>query len=218
MAKTHSIKLGFGYGGNIQTSTTISRSVNAEPNVDLTIPTGTNKLPYSLSFDPTKCTDLFLTCDKSVSIDVNGNNDVQTWTHPGSGSPTLTFGAQVTTGLPVTSTAAQVQTAFQLLSTVGANNASVAGPTGGPYVITFTGSLGLAPQSAITPSAGSVAHTTTGVVPTKTITYIAGEPGKWVSNDCFFPTCPLPATTLLSFTNNSGGDASLQLYIGLTVP
>jgi hypothetical protein len=44
-------------------------------------------------------------------------------------------------------TAAQVQTALQAISTIGAGNVTVTGPNGGPYTVTFVGALADAPQT-----------------------------------------------------------------------
>jgi hypothetical protein len=46
-------------------------------------------------------------------------------------------------------TQAQVQTALEGTSTIGSGNATVVGPNGGPWVVTFTGALANAPQSAL---------------------------------------------------------------------
>ncbi len=57
------------------------------------------------------------------------------------GTFTLTFNGQTTAGIAYNATGATVQTAFLLLSSVGAGNATVTGSAGGPYTVTFTGSL-----------------------------------------------------------------------------
>lgn len=217
MPKTHTIRKSFSYGGSPLASSTTTRNAVTEANIDQAINDQTYRTEFNWNVIPANILDLSIFCDKNITIYINGTDDVQTWTHPGSGSPTLTFGAQTTTGLPVTSTIAQVQAAFQALSTVGANNANVTGPTGGPYVITFVGQLGLAPQSGVTSSGGSVAHTTTGVVPTQTFNYIAGEGVDWNTANTLFPTCPITSTaSKFSVTNLSGGTANLQVYCGLS--
>lgn len=71
-------------------------------------------------------------------------NEVQTVTI--SGTPTggdfvLVFGGQATTDIAYNATAATVQAALQALSTIGAGNVTVTGGAGGPYTVTFTGTL-----------------------------------------------------------------------------
>lgn len=55
---------------------------------------------------------------------------------------TLTFKAQTTSNIANTATHAQVETALEALSTVGASNANVTGPNGGPYDVVFNDALG----------------------------------------------------------------------------
>jgi len=62
-------------------------------------------------------------------------DEVQTVTITGAptgGTFTLTFGAQTTSAIAYNATAAQVQTALQALSSVGASNALVTGSAGRP--------------------------------------------------------------------------------------
>lgn len=73
---------------------------------------------------------------------------------PSAGTFTLTFNGPTTSSIAYNATATTVQTAFQALSTVG-SNATVTGSTGGPFTITFSGSLatsGAQPPVAITSS------------------------------------------------------------------
>lgn len=106
-----------------------------------------------------------------------GTNDVQTLTIGGGatgGTFTLTFGGQTTAAITYSTglTAATVQTAFALLSSVGNGNVAVTGTAGGPYTFTFQGALANSNVGPITTGgAGSltggsptiaVVHTTTG--------------------------------------------------------
>ena len=84
-------------------------------------------------------------------------DNVQTVTITGSptgGTFTLTFNGQSTGALaynaPANSGIGNVQGALAGLSTIGANNVTVTGPNGGPYLIRFTGTLAGSPQSQIT--------------------------------------------------------------------
>lgn len=89
----------------------------------------------------------------------------------------LTFRGQTTADLAFNASAAEVDTALEALSTIGAGNVSVTGGPGGagggtPYVVTFAGTLANAPMPLIVTSAGTtplgggagaaVANTTTG--------------------------------------------------------
>ncbi|MBM4409416.1 MAG: hypothetical protein FJ038_12670, partial [Chloroflexi bacterium] len=58
-----------------------------------------------------------------------------------SGTFTVTYLGQTTSGIAYNAAAATVQTAIQGLSTVGASNATVAGSAGGPYTVTFAAAL-----------------------------------------------------------------------------
>lgn len=51
-------------------------------------------------------------------------------------------GSEPTANLAQTSTAAQVETALEALSTVGSSNANVTGPDGGPFDVVFNDALG----------------------------------------------------------------------------
>lgn len=92
---------------------------------------------------------------------------VQTITIGGSptgGTFTLTYGGQTATGIPYNETAANVQTALRALSSIGAGNVNVTGSAGGPYTITFAGTLASKPVTAFTGSAAGL----TGGTPTLT--------------------------------------------------
>ncbi len=60
---------------------------------------------------------------------------------PSAGNFTLTFNAQTTAGIAFNATAAAVQAALALLTTVPANSMIVTGGVGGPYGIQLTGML-----------------------------------------------------------------------------
>lgn len=98
------------------------------------------------------------------------SDEVQTVTEGGSGltSFTLTLSGQTTGSLDDQATAAQVQTALEALSTVGAGNVLVTGAAGGPYTVRFVGDLldTNVAQMTATPTGGTgtvtVATTTAG--------------------------------------------------------
>jgi hypothetical protein len=62
---------------------------------------------------------------------------------------TLTFGAQTTPSqTAATETAAALQSALAALSSIGAHNVRVSGPTGGPFVVELYGTLANTPEAA----------------------------------------------------------------------
>ena len=107
-------------------------------------------LKMLLQADPVGMAPLaYLQAGQTVFCQVNGQGLVidnnQTLTFGGgvtSGNFTLSYKGQTTANIAYTTglTAATVNTAFQLLSTVG-TNCTVSGPAGGPYVFAFSGLL-----------------------------------------------------------------------------
>lgn len=71
----------------------------------------------------------------------------------------LTFGGQTTPALSSTADAAAVQTALQALSSIGSGNATVTGNVGGPYTVTFAGTLAGSVQAAIVGSGADFSQT-----------------------------------------------------------
>lgn len=71
-----------------------------------------------------------------------GTNEVQTVTVDATGGTfTLSFGGQTTTAIAEAAASSAVQTALQALSTIGSGNVAVTGSAGGPFTVTFQGSL-----------------------------------------------------------------------------
>jgi hypothetical protein len=79
-----------------------------------------------------------------------------------SGTFTLSYQGQTTSTIPYNAAATTVQSALRALSTIGAGNVSVAGSAGGPYTITFTGSLANTPVGLISADTSALV----GVTPT----------------------------------------------------
>lgn len=80
----------------------------------------------------------------SLSFDVQGaliNNFTVSLGSPTAGNFTLTFNGQTTANISFNATAASVQSALALLSTVPVGSMTVTGPTGGPYGVQFTSVL-----------------------------------------------------------------------------
>lgn len=96
-----------------------------------------------------------------------GTNEVQTVTlaNATGGTFTLTYAGQTTTALNHNAAASTVQTALRALSTIGTGNVTVTGSAGGPYTVTFTGSLANTNVAALVADETSL----TGTSPTVTV-------------------------------------------------
>lgn len=142
-----------------------------------------------------------VTLDISLFV-ASATNEVQTVTITGSptgGTFTLTFGGNTTTGIAFNAAATAVQSALVALASIGAGNVTVTGSAGGPYTVTFGGTLagtnvaqmttsgasltgGSSPASAVTtPTGGVVAHYPNGFIPSGTVI------GKVTSGGLFGP-------------------------------
>lgn len=94
------------------------------------------------------------------------SNAVQTVTVTGSptgGTFTLTRSGQTTAAIAYNAAASAVQTALQNLSNVGAGNVAVTGSAGGPYTVTFQGTLGNQAITQMTATPSLTGGTTPGV-------------------------------------------------------
>lgn len=97
-------------------------------------------------------------------------DEVQTITEGGSGltSFTLTYSGQTTASIDDQATAAQVQAALEALSNIAVGDVTVTGSAGGPYTVTFGGTLANTnvAQMTATPTGGTgtvtIATTTAG--------------------------------------------------------
>jgi hypothetical protein len=94
--------------------------------------------------------------DVWVDITVQGSasaDEIQTLTLTGTptgGTFTLTFGGYTTSSLLYSASAATVQTALRALTSINGANVTVTGNNGGPYTVTFVGSLAKTNVGAIT--------------------------------------------------------------------
>jgi len=102
------------------------------------------------------------------------SDEVQTLTVTGTptgGTYTLTFSGQTTAAIPYNATAAQVRTALEALSNIGAGNVTTAGGAhpGTPITVTFAGTLANTNVAQMTAnSAGLTGGSTPTVTPTTT--------------------------------------------------
>ena len=93
---------------------------------------------------------------------------------PTGGTFTLRFGTGTTTALAYNASAATVQAALVALASVGTGNATVSGNAGGPYTVTFAGTLAGKTVQSIT---GNGSALTGGTNPTVTVSVTAaGQP------------------------------------------
>ena len=70
-------------------------------------------------------------CDEIQTVTITGG--------PTGGTFTLTFGANTTAAIAYNAAASAVQSALTAIASIGANNVSVSGPNGGPWVVEFVG-------------------------------------------------------------------------------
>lgn len=90
-----------------------------------------------------------------------------TITNATGGTFTLTFGGQTTTAIAYNATAAAVQAALVLLSSIGTGNVQVSGAAGGPYTVRFVNALAHTNVGAVT-----FTDSTTGAGHTITVTVV----------------------------------------------
>lgn len=99
-----------------------------------------------------------LTPSGSVNVTHNvvgspGGDEVQTVSltgGPTGGTWSLTFNGYTTGNFAYNASAATVQSGLVALTSIGSSHATVSGSNGGPYTVTFTGTLANAPQSLLT--------------------------------------------------------------------
>lgn len=159
----------------------------------------------------------------SATLDVSkfsqaGTAEVQTVTITGSptgGTFTLTYAGQTTTAIAFNAAASAVQSALVALSSIGAGNVVVTGSAGGPYTVTFAGSLAPLDDPAMTASGASL---TGGSSPGVTIATATGGANAHYPNN-FIPSGTavglITATGLYGPYNPSASDGS-QTFYGLT--
>lgn len=102
-------------------------------------------------------------------------NEVQVVTITGAptgGTFTLTYAGQTTAAIPYNAAAAAVQTALEALSNIAPGDVTVTGAAGGPYTITFTGTLAGSDVTQITAAASFTGGTSPAITPATT------TPGK----------------------------------------
>jgi hypothetical protein len=144
----------------------------------------------------------------SITTGSGGTNEQQlvTISNATSGTFTLTYSGQTTGAIAYNAAASAVQTAIQALSNVGAGNATVTGSAGGPYTVTFAGTLADTNVAQMTASAGSLVGSSTTAVVTTTTGGVANTPNIAVTGSAGGPWTVAFAGTL--------GDEFLQGFSG----
>ncbi len=102
-----------------------------------------------------------LTADATSTTGVNEVQLVTITGGPTGGTFTLTFNGQTTPAQAYNVSAATLQTALRALTSINGANVTVTGDAGGPFTITFIGTLADANQPAITANAASLTGGTT---------------------------------------------------------
>lgn len=101
-------------------------------------------------------------------------------TDPVGGAFTLSFLGQTTGTLAYNATAGDVQTALLALSTIGAGGVQVSGQSGGPWLVSFTGSLAASDQPMMTGNASGLTLSSSAAVTTIQVTTPTG-PNWWTN-------------------------------------
>lgn len=219
----------FGWTYQDSTGNSISGSysvtANAKLAFDVTLNTANDySAPGSLTVANVQS--VYIQATQNMTLYVNGVNKVQALTPSGTisgGTFTLTNGANTTSALAYNATAATIQAALELLTSIGAGNVVC---TGGPInttavVATFRKGLACSNTPALSISSsltggGSVAISTTtaGVAASQTISLIANAAIDWIKN-VSQGTNPLTAnwTTGILIANDSGAPGNLNSRI-----
>lgn len=116
----------------------------------------------------------------TLNSSAGANNEIQTITitgGPTGGTFALTYGSQTTPGIAYNATAATIRAALAALSSVGgAGNVAVSGSVGGPFSVTFQGTLADTNVGSITADGALLTGGTSPAVAATTAT--AGTPGS----------------------------------------
>jgi hypothetical protein len=111
-------------------------------------------------------------------FDKIGTNEAQTVTISGGvtgGTFTLSFGGNTTAAIAWNATALTVQGALENLASIGEGNVLVTGNAGGPWTVTFQGTLGDAPQVLLTHNIASLTGGTPAMTHAETVPGVAGS-------------------------------------------
>lgn len=141
-------------------------------------------------------------------------DEVQTITEGGSGltSFTLTYSGQTTASLDDQATAAEIKTALENLSNIAAGDVTVTGDPGGPYTVTFGGTLAdtNVAQMTATPTGG----TGTVTIATTTAGGTEGSGGLETCAGLLFGFATIP--NVLDTTKDVGGALFVHGFVKLS--
>lgn len=165
--------------GNVLTVEWINTEGNA-PQAQMTASDFTYGYSQSITISVTT------TAATAGSAGVNEQQVITVTGSPTGGTFTLTFGANTTSALAFNASAATIQTALQGLASIGSGNATVAGSAGGPWTVTFTGTLAAANQSALTANGAGLTGGSTQTITVATPVPSAG-PNHWDTAQNWLP-------------------------------
>ncbi len=179
--------------GTASVTSSFTETGGSEAVIDSTVAANATDTLIACAFTAANLQNVQIMADQNCTLKTNsaGVNAVKALTKTGtvsSGTFTITVNGQTATGVSYASTAAQVATALQALSSVGTQGVTC---TGGalpatPVVCTFVGQLGLQAVTMSTNSGGLVGggtidstDTTVGVAPGNTLYLVAAQPLLW---------------------------------------
>jgi len=122
--------------------------------------------------------------DNSQTVTITGS--------PTGGTFTLTYKGQTTAGIAFNAAASAVQSALIALSTIGTGNVTVSGSAGGPYTVTFAGTLAKDTTALTASGAGLTGGTSPNVSVVQSQVYNTfwhdmaikiGQPSEWGDSD-----------------------------------
>lgn len=208
-------------------SQTFAGSADTTLRSNVTVPAGTVLQTIPLAVTKSLVQQFFWSSTQAITLYFNGEKEVQTVTITGSptgGTFTLTYSGQTTAGIAYNATASAVQSALEALSNIAVGDVVVSGSAGGPYTVTFTGTLGLTNVATMTasgagltggstPSVG-IAVVTEGAAADASWSLAANDPQVWRTPGIF--ANPMPGNlTKLHVTNAGTSSARVQVRFGV---
>lgn len=112
------------------------------------------------------------------SAPVDGVDEEQEWEitgSPGGGTWTATYNGITSGNIAYNASAATVKTALEAMSSIGAGNVDVSGSSGGPYTVTFQGTLAGKPIGALTLNHAFTGGSTPDIDATVTVVGVSGS-------------------------------------------
>lgn len=210
-------------------STTETITTDGVPNYNLTVLGGVTNQIAEIAFLVANLRAYFITSNQTVTMNVNGTDEIQTVTIGGGasgGTFLLIWSGQTTGTIAWNATAAVVQAALEALSNIGTGNVSVSGSAGGPWSVTFLGTLGVTDVAAMTYNLSgltggvptiTIATPTPGVAPSSTFTLQANIPMVWSEQEGNAVSLFTVDVNQLRFTNAGTAQANINIILPLDV-